>query len=213
MSTLTTTLKALRAASACTSGYIKLRKGLGPKYGSETPIPLTRILDINGLGDTLWALDKVVAGGDKILLLWACDCADRVLPIYEMHYPNDLRVRQCIITTRAFANGTATLEDLAAAGDAAWDAARATAGDAAGDAAWAAARAAARAARAAARAARAAARAARDAAWAAAGDAARAAWAAGAAAGADVWAAWDAAEEQWQIGRLREYLEATGDTK
>ena len=175
MSTLTTTLKALRAASACTGGYLKLRKGLGPKYGSETPIPLTRILDINGLDDTLWALDKVVAGGDKVVLLWACDCADRVLPIYAMHYPNDLRVRQCIITTRAFANGTATLEDLAAAGDAAWDAARATAGDAAGDAAWAASR---------------------VAAGVAAGDAERV-----------------AAEEQWQIGRLREYLEATGETK
>ena len=141
MSTLTTTLKALRAASTCTSCYLKLRNGLGPKYGSKTPIPLTRILDINGLGDTLWALDKVVAGGDKILLLWACDCADRVLPIYEMHYPNDLRVRQCIITTRAFANGTATLEDLdaarAAARAAAW-AARAAAWDARA-AAWAAA--------------------------------------------------------------------------
>ena len=169
MSTLTTTLKALRAASACTGGYLKLRKGLGPKYGSETPIPLTRILDINGLGDTLWALDKVVAGGDKILLLWACDCADRVLPIYEMHYPNDLRVRQCIITTRAFANGTATLEDLAAARAAA-----------------------------------------RDAAWAARAAAGAAAWYAGAAARAAARAA--AAEEQWQIGRLREYLEATGET-
>jgi hypothetical protein len=57
-----------------------------------------------------------------------------------------------------------------------------------------------------------------------------AAWAARAAAGAAAWeAAWDAAwaasrvaagdaervaaEEQWQIGRLREYLEATGETK
>ena len=188
MSTLTTTLKALRAANACAPGYIKLRNGLGPKYGSKTPIPLTRILDINGMSDTLWALDKVVAGGDKILLLWACDCADHVLPIYEKHYPNDLRVRQCIITTRAFANGTATLGDLDAAWNAAWDAARA-------------ARAAARAAWTAWAAADTAWDAARVAAW----DAAQvAAWDARAAAGA----AGAAAEEQWQIGRLREYLEA-----
>jgi len=147
--------------------------------------------------------------------LFAADCAERVLHIYESRYPGDSRVRECIDTARRYANGQATMEELDAAGDAAWDAvrtaardavrtaARASAGAAAGDAAWAAAAGAARAAAGdAAGAARAARDAAGDAAWAAAGDAAGAARAARDAAGDAAWAA----EREWQAAKLAEYL-------
>ena len=56
--------------------------------------------------------------------LFACDCAERVLPIYENIHPGDTRPRKAIETTRKFANGEATAEELAAAWDAAWAAAR-----------------------------------------------------------------------------------------
>ena len=127
--------------------------------------------------------------------LFACDCAERVLPIFEKEYPDDKRPREAIRVARLFARGEATA--------AAWDAARAAAWDAARAAAWAAAWAAAGdAARAAAWAA------AGDAAWAAAGDAAWAA--AGAAAGDAAWAAAGDAEKKWQRRRLMAYLDGKG---
>jgi len=104
---------------------------------------------------------------DRTARLFACWCAEQVLPVFERQHPDDSRVRECIETARKVADGDLPASALAAAGDAARAAAWDAAWDAAGDAAW-------------------------DAAGAAAGDAAwAAAWdAAGAAAGA---AAWDAA--------------------
>ena len=140
---------------------------------------------------------------DRVARLFAADCAERVLPIFERERPDDDRPRRAIEAAR-FAGGK--IDD--AARDAAWDAAGAAARAAAGDAAWAA-RAAAGDARAAAgdaawAAGAAAEAAARGAAWAAAGDAA---WAARAAAGA----AAVAAERGWQTKRLVEYLDGDRD--
>ena len=83
------------------------------------------------------------------LRLFACDCAERVLHIYERDNTSKAP-RQAIKVARRFANGKATKKELAAARaaarDAAWDAldaARAAAwaaADAAGAAAWTAAR-------------------------------------------------------------------------
>ena len=71
--------------------------------------------------------------------LIAADFAERVLPLFEDHYPDDDRPRKAIEAARAFARGEITREQLAAAGDAAGAAARAAAWAAAGDAAGAAA--------------------------------------------------------------------------
>jgi hypothetical protein len=130
---------------------------------------------------------KVDTWNERTARLFACDCAERVLPIYEKKYPDDKRPREAIAVSRRYADGKATKEELAAARDAAWDAARAAAGAAAGDAA-------------------------RAAAWAAAWDAARdAAWAAARAAAWDAaWAAAWAAERKWQTARLIEYLYPEG---
>ena len=61
--------------------------------------------------------------------LFAADCAESVLYLFEQERPNDARPRDAIKTARAFAHGNATREELAAARDAArdaaWDAARA----------------------------------------------------------------------------------------
>ena len=142
-------------------------------------------------GDIVEFEDKVIARQVRLLRklkwddrssrLFACDCAERVLYLYEKDYPGDSRVRDCIETARQFARGEVAAEKMAAARAAAWaaawDAARAAAWAAAWDAAWDAARAAAW-----------------DAARAAARDAARD-------------AAWDA-EKQWQIEKIMEYIKA-----
>ncbi len=116
---------------------------------------------------------RVEAWDERTARLYACDCVEHVLPIFERAYPDDPRPREAIATARRYAVGEATQQELIAAAeaaqsagihaawmltDAAWAAARAAARAAAWDAAWDAAWAAARAI-----------------AWAAAGDAARAA--------------------------------------
>ena len=45
--------------------------------------------------------------------LFACDCAARVLKIFEAKYPKDKRPREAIRVARAFANGKATATELA----------------------------------------------------------------------------------------------------
>ena len=132
-----------------------------------------------------WVARKVrlvseTAWDKRTARLYAADCAEHVLHIYESKYPDDNRPRKAIETARGHANGETTEEELAAARDAARDAARAAAWAAAWDAA-------------------------RAAAWAAAWDAARDA--ARAAAWAAAWAAARDAERKWQSDRLAEYLE------
>jgi hypothetical protein len=59
--------------------------------------------------------------------LIAADFAERVLPIFEVHYPDDDRPRKSIEAVRAYARGEITEEQLSAAGSAAWSAAGAAA--------------------------------------------------------------------------------------
>lgn len=79
---------------------------------------------------------------ERTARMFAADCAERVLHLFERDYPDDKRPREAIAAARACANGEIGAAALAAAGAAAW----AAAGDAAWAAAWAAAGAAARAA-------------------------------------------------------------------
>jgi hypothetical protein len=175
---LHTTGRLAQQAHACPAYYNKLQDHLGGEsYGLDTPVGLDLICEALGLDNALWALRCVLpeqeAERDRIARLFACECVERVLPIFERLYPTDIRPRHAIATAGRFVRGEVTTEELAAARAAA----RAAADAAAGDAAWAATRAAARAASSDAA----------SAAWAAASDAARAA---GYAAG---YAAWDAA--------------------
>lgn len=196
---LTTTLKEIYERSTHSHKLEKLLKRLGKTYAEakndETPLPITTVLDINGIEYALWVLDNCTSG--YICRLLKADYAERVLHIFESKYPNDKRPRKAIEVAR-YPN--ATSDDLAAERAAEWDAAW----DAAGAAAWVAAgdaeRAAAWAARAAARAAE------RDAAWAALAAARAAEWDAERAAEWDARvAAWDA-ERKAQESRLRQYL-------
>ncbi|MDN7998084.1 hypothetical protein QZN00_13090 [Burkholderia multivorans] len=186
----TVTLDALRKAGACYNGYNKLVRSLQGqpftdedegresyiRFRHDAEIPLLDILKSNGLDDALWSL-RCISGADRDIRLFAIWCARQV-----EHLMEDQRSKDALNVAERFANGEATEEERAAAGDAAWDAARDAAWDAARGAAGAAARAAAW-------------DAARAAAWGAAGDAAwdaargAAGSAARAAAGAAAWAA------------------------
>lgn len=68
-------------------------------------------------------LRKVGAWNERIARLFACDCAEHVLHLFESKFPNDKRPRRAIEVARRFASGEASKDELAAAWDAAWDAA------------------------------------------------------------------------------------------
>ena len=148
--------------------------------------------------ERIWLATRNGACSERVRRLFACWCAEQVLPLFERAHPDDDRPRIAIQVATAYAMGEATQEELAAAMDAAYDAACAAS-------AWSAARAAAWAA------AWAAYMDASDAAWSAASAAAwAAARAARDAASAAAWAAaWDAA---WaaQVAAFIELLETHG---
>jgi len=169
-----TTLNKIREHSPCESGWEKLLKHLGKTESDDEPLPLLTILDSNGLNDTLWCL-RTVPEHDKERRLFAVWCARKV-----QHLMTDQRSINALDVAERYANGKATEEELAAARDAAEDAASAAA-YAAWDVAYAAARAAA---------------------WAAAEDAASAAMAAAyAARTVAAYAARDATDETYTAAR------------
>jgi hypothetical protein len=134
---------------------------------------------------------------ERTARLFACDCAERVLYLFEARYPDDGRPRKAIEIARRYAEGKATVGELNTARDAAWAAAEAVAWEAG----WGAREAAEDATLAAAWAV----------AWAVEGAALAAsryaAWAAEEAAARDASRAAREAERQWQVGRLGEILE------
>jgi hypothetical protein len=193
-----TTGRLARRARACIAlpryrwQYEAMVAHLGPGWGEDDPIGLDVVLDVLGPAEALWALRCVrpedEAERDQIARLFACDCAERALPIYERDYPGDLRPRAAIAVARRFAAGEATPGELAAARAAArevaWEvSAKAIVALELVDA--------------------------RDAAWAAAWAAAKIAWVAAWVADKD---ADKAAEMAWQATRLRELLDSVSVT-
>ena len=78
-------------------------------------------------------LRLVGVASEKVLRLYAADCAEHVLPLFEKRYPNDARPREAIAAARAFARGEISREEMQVAAFAA------SAASAAADAAYAAA--------------------------------------------------------------------------
>jgi len=174
-SMITTTLNKIRDHSPCQEGWGKLLKHLGKTKADDEPLPFAVIVESNGLDDALWCC-RTAPERDREWRLFAVWCARRV-----QHLMIDPRSVAALDVAERFARGEATVEELAAARDAAWDAVRAAARAAAGGAAWYAVWAAV---------------------WAAAGDAAwDAAWdAAGV-------AAWAAAEDAVRAAQTKRFLE------
>jgi hypothetical protein len=74
------------------------------KFGYDTKIPLTDVLDVLGLDDCLWAFRATENNelAKTILFKLLIACADRVLIHYEAKYPDDKRPRQAIETAQAY---------------------------------------------------------------------------------------------------------------
>ncbi|GAA1550100.1 hypothetical protein GCM10009741_63160 [Kribbella lupini] len=63
-------------------------------------------------------------GDRRVLAGWAAECAERVLHLYEVRAPGDLRAREAIAETRAFAEGGPRTKGIRTAAWAALKAAR-----------------------------------------------------------------------------------------
>lgn len=122
---MNTTLNAIREHTPCEDSWKALLLSLNKTEADDEPLPLRHILDTLEIEDAIWSL-RSLEGADREIRLFSCDCAERVLHLYEGQYPDDMRPRQAIEVARRYANGEATDEELTAARDAA---------DAAGDAA------------------------------------------------------------------------------
>ena len=125
-----TTLNKIRAHSPCAEGWEKLLKHLCKTKADDEPLLITTILDSNGLDDALWCM-KAVDGRDKEIRLYAVWCARQV-----QHLIKDPRSLVALDVAERFANGEATVEELAAARNAAPGAALGVALGAAWGAAW-----------------------------------------------------------------------------
>lgn len=93
-------------------------------------------------------VEQVTTWSGRTTRLFAADCAEHVLHLFEQEYPNDTRPREAIETARRYANGEVSAGEASAAKSAAksaaqsaaWSAAKSAACAAAKSAAWSAAR-------------------------------------------------------------------------
>ena len=116
-----TTLSELKKHSC--SFVNTLVSALGKDWGENTPIPLVKIVETNGIIDAIWALRaNLHPDAEKEDRLFACDVVERFLPIFERHYV-DNRPRKAIEVSRLFAEGKATEEELEKARNGAFSAA------------------------------------------------------------------------------------------
>ena len=117
-----TTLELIRKQNPCEESWLKLLKSLNKTKADSEPLELTYILETLGITDAIWSL-RSLKGKDKEIRLFAADCAESVLHIFEKEHPNDDRPRKAIRAARDYANGLISSQELKAARDAAWDAA------------------------------------------------------------------------------------------
>ena len=121
-------MPAIKDISPCSRGYHFVTLEQLPRWIGPT------LYEVEVRGQIIHESDKSVAEqarlvrrietwNDKTLRLYAADCAERVVSLYEKDYPTDTRPRKAIQAARDFANGKITAEELNAAANAAYDAA------------------------------------------------------------------------------------------
>lgn len=100
-----TNFNLLHEAGACKDRYRYLAKRLGgvKKYGRNTPITLLQIFEICGLDDALWAL-HTCPGHNNFKCMLSVDFAEHVLPIAEIFFRDDGKIRECLHLIRDYAS-------------------------------------------------------------------------------------------------------------
>ncbi len=124
-------MPAIKDIQPCARGYHfvnleQLPTWLGPTlYEVEVRGQVTHLAD-KSVAEQARLIRKVEIWNDKTLRLFAADCAEHVLGIYERVCPKDDRPRKAIQAARDFANGLIDRNAAHAAANAAYSAAEAT---------------------------------------------------------------------------------------
>ena len=106
-------MPAIKDIQPCIRGYHfvnieQLPQWLGPTlYEIEVRGQIIHQAD-KSVAEQARLIRKVETWNDKTLRLYAADCAERVLGLYEKQYPKDDRPRKAIQAARDFANGLIT---------------------------------------------------------------------------------------------------------
>jgi len=136
MKPITTTLNAIIRHAPCKDGWKKLLRYLGKTEADDEPLALTTVLESNGLDHAVWCLRALPESEQWRVRLFAVACAEQV-----KHLMTDERSLNALRVAEAYALGFATINELCAAEEEAWDAAWDATLDAdkdaaSGDAAW-----------------------------------------------------------------------------
>jgi len=126
LTVLPATLRAIRKKKAFQVDWQKMLDGLDIDTEIKTPLPLLKILETNGIVDTIRVLRAVDKKYRNAVRLFACHCARKVLPIYENEFPNEERPRKAIEAAERYAHGEISQKELNEAHKAAWVATRAS---------------------------------------------------------------------------------------
>jgi hypothetical protein len=97
-----TTLNQIKQFNPCESGWEKLIVHLGPDFPADREFPVSEVVKSNGVADTFWLLKGIMELGalKKLSVEFSCDCAERVLPIFEAGYPDNPVPRKAIEAAR-----------------------------------------------------------------------------------------------------------------
>jgi hypothetical protein len=66
---------------------------------NKAPLAVSKVLEASDIEDTLWVVDRVI-GNRHLCRLFAADCAEMVLPLFERAAPDDQRPRRAIEMAR-----------------------------------------------------------------------------------------------------------------
>jgi hypothetical protein len=99
-----TTLNKILRRDPCEEGWNRLLCHLEKTGADDEPLGFDVILDSNGLADCLWAL-RAAPEHNRKWRHFACDCAGRVLHLYEHQFPYDVRPRRVVEMAMAHTRG------------------------------------------------------------------------------------------------------------
>jgi hypothetical protein len=97
-----TTLNRIKQFNPCDYGWEKLKTYLGPNFPIDREFPVSEAVKSNGISHTFWLLRRIMEPEalKKLSVEFAGDCAERVLPVYEATYPDNLDPREALEAAR-----------------------------------------------------------------------------------------------------------------
>jgi len=118
MAKLQVTVKQIMEWDPCEGYTEEVVKGL---FSGRIYLNAKQILDLDiSIADKFWAVLREELIPAEILYEFGCQCAERVLPIWEEKYPDDDRPRKAIEAKRAWMRGEITDKELKEAGGSAY---------------------------------------------------------------------------------------------